>query len=133
MTLIETSATIIVGHTQIDNDHQDFIRLLNALDAAGNADFPALFQQLYEHTEQHFEHENRLMQASAFPAAGEHAGEHQRVLGEFKQFKTRIDKGLISFGRSFVRERLPQWLQLHVSSMDSALAAHLNAKGLNLE
>jgi len=52
-------------------------------------------------------------------------GEHQRVLGEFKQFKTRIDKGMIAFGRSFVRERLPQWFGLHVTTMDSALAAHI--------
>ncbi|MDD2761778.1 MAG: hemerythrin, partial [Methylomonas sp.] len=55
-------------------------------------------------------------------------GEHQRVLGEFKQFKTRIDKGLIAFGRSFVRERLPQWFLLHVATMDSALSAHLKSR-----
>jgi len=99
--------------------------LLNQLDSAANADFPVLFQQLYEHTEQHFDRENQLMKQVAFPAESEHKGEHQRVLGEFKQFKTRVDKGLITFGRSFVRDRLPQWFQLHVQTMDSALVAHI--------
>jgi hypothetical protein len=32
---------------------------------------------------------------------------------------------MIAFGRSFVRERLPQWFGLHVTTMDSALAAHI--------
>jgi len=39
--------------------------------------------------------------------------------------KTRVDKGMITFGRSFVRDRLPQWFGLHVTTMDSALVAHI--------
>ena len=130
MALIEKNGTSRVGYALIDNDHDEFIELLNALDSAGNADFPALFLQLYEHTEQHFDRENQLMKDNVFPAETEHKGEHQRVLGEFKQFKTRIDKGMIAFGRSFVRERLPQWFGLHVMTMDSALAAHISRNGI---
>jgi hemerythrin len=125
MALIEKTAQMIIGYELIDNDHDEFISLLNQLDSASNSDFPALFQQLYQHTEHHFERENQLMQQVAFPAVTEHKGEHQRLLGEFKQFKTRVDKGLITFGRSFVRERLPQWFQLHIQTMDSALVAHI--------
>ncbi|MFA6164489.1 MAG: hemerythrin domain-containing protein [Methylobacter sp.] len=125
MALIEKTDKIIIGYDLIDNDHDEFIILLNQLDSASNADFPALFQQLYEHTQQHFDRENKLMTQFAFPAETEHKGEHQRVLGEFKQFKTRVDKGLIPFGRLFVKERLPQWFQLHVLTMDSALVAHI--------
>ena len=114
-----------LDYEPIDHDHAEFIALLDRLDKAGNADFPALFQTLYQHTEQHFEREQQLMQQSAFPALAEHQGEHQRVLGEFKQFKTRVDKGLVTFARGFVKERLPAWFQLHVSSMDSALVTHV--------
>lgn len=127
MTLIDPSAVKQVSHPAIDSDHQAFISLLNQLDVADNAEFPALFQHLFEHTEQHFGMENQLMRDSRFPAEAEHAGEHQRVLGEFKQFKSRVDKGMLAFGRSFVRERLPQWFQLHAATMDSALAAHIQA------
>lgn len=62
----------------------------------------------------------------AYPGEIEHKSEHQRVLGEFKQFRSRVDKGMIAFGRSFIRERLPQWFELHVTTMDSALVAHMN-------
>lgn len=98
MALIEKTGVLTVGYELIDNDHDEFISLLNKLDSASNADFPSLFQQLYEHTEQHFERENKLMKQLAYPGEIEHKGEHQRVLGEFRQFKTRVDKGLIVFG-----------------------------------
>jgi hemerythrin-like metal-binding protein len=126
MALIEKTDALTVAFEPIDKDHDEFIELLNALDTADNADFPALFQQLYDHTEQHFERENQLMAQSAFPASVDHKGEHLRVLGEFKQFKSRVDKGLVAFGRSFVRDRLPQWFALHVTTMDIALAMHIN-------
>ncbi|WNV03349.1 hemerythrin family protein [Candidatus Methylospira mobilis] len=122
---MEKNVAMVLGHDAIDNDHAEFIALLRRLNAATNADFPALFQQLYEHSERHFERENQLMQQYAYPAETEHKSEHQRILGEFSQFKTRVDKGLITFGRSFVKERLPQWFELHVVTMDSALAAHI--------
>jgi hemerythrin-like metal-binding protein len=126
MALIEKNTVLIVGYELIDRDHEEFIALLNQLDSASNADFPVLFQQLHEHTEQHFDRENQLMMQFAYPGEIEHKGEHQRVLGEFRQFKTRVNKGMITFGRSFVRERLPQWFGLHVTTMDSALVAHIN-------
>jgi len=129
MALIEKNDIHTVGYDPIDNDHDEFIDLLNKLDAADNAGFPALFLQLYEQTEQHFERENQLMKQSCYPGESEHKSEHQRVLGEFKQFKTRVDKGLIAFGRSFVKDRLPQWFGLHVTTMDSALTAHINKQG----
>lgn len=130
MALIEKDSVHTVGYELIDNDHDEFIKLLNELDSADNANFSALFQQLYEHTEQHFDRENQLMKQSSYPGETEHKGEHQRVLGEFKQFKSRVDKGLIAFGRSFVKDRLPQWFGLHVTTMDSALATHLKVSDL---
>jgi len=130
MALIEKNTVLIVGYDLIDRDHDEFIALINQLDSTSNADFPVLFQQLHEHTEQHFDRENQLMMQFAYPGEIEHKGEHQRVLGEFRQFKTRVNKGMITFGRSFVRERLPQWFGLHVTTMDSALVAHINNHSL---
>ena len=125
---LDINDSIKVGYAPIDQDHQAFVDLLNQLASADNKTFPALFQQLFEHTERHFELENQLMEHFSFPAITEHKGEHLRVLGEFKQFKKRVDKGLIAFGRSFVNERLPQWFTLHASTMDSALAAHIKSQ-----
>ena len=132
MGLTETAQVISVGYPPIDQDHAEFISLLDKLDRASDADFPGLFQVLYQHTQQHFELEQLLMRQSAVPAEAEHNGEHQRVLGEFKQFKTRVDKGLITFGRAFIKDRLPAWFVLHVATMDSALAAHIKQGNTSL-
>lgn len=125
MGLAETVQLIGVDYRLIDDEHQEFIQLLDALDRADDIHFPVLFQALHQHTQQHFERENQLMRQSGFPAEIEHSGEHQRVLAEFKQFQARVDRGLVGFGRAFVKERLVAWFVLHVTTMDSALATHL--------
>ena len=129
MALIDMATVSPVGYSAIDSDHREFVSLINQLDAASNADFPALFKQLFEHTEQHFAMENQLMTEHGFPAETEHRGEHVRVLGEIKQFQSRVDKGMIAFGRAFLQERLSQWFLLHIMTMDSALAAYMRSVG----
>jgi hemerythrin-like metal-binding protein len=117
-------AAFALGVPDMDATHEAFIRLLNRLDAAPNSEFPALFARLLEHTQAHFEDEEARMQRCAFPATTEHSHEHRRILGELAQIRRQVDKGLVSFGRAYVREGLPGWFRLHAATMDSALAAH---------
>lgn len=123
--LIEwNQATFGLDVAAMDSVHRGFVDLLNRLHAAGNAEFAGLFAELIGHTENHFNEEQALMLLSGFPAITEHVGEHQRILGEMVQIGRRIDRGLVAFGRAYVRERLPDWFRLHTATMDSALAAH---------
>ena len=109
----------------MDLAHQEFITLVNQTAGASQGEFAAHFLQLLEHTRQHFAHEEQLMEASNFPAIGEHKGEHRRILGELQQLATRAEKGTTSMARAYVHERLPEWFNLHTATMDSALAASL--------
>jgi hemerythrin-like metal-binding protein len=112
----------------MDSTHEAFIALLNQLHAAAdNPRFVALFGELIRHTEGHFNDEQAMMLVCGFPAISEHVGEHQRILGEMVQIGRRVDKGLVTFGRAYVRDRLPDWFRLHAATMDSALAAHWKA------
>jgi len=128
MLAMEQADLYLLDYQQLDNDHAEFINTLNRLIAADDSQFASLFEQLMHHTQQHFDRENALMDEYNFPATGEHKGEHQRVLGEFTQFKKRVDKGLIAFGRAYVKENLPAWFDLHVKTMDSALVAHIKTR-----
>ncbi len=67
MALIDKNGLHVAGYDLIDRDHEEFVTLLKQLDSASNSDFPALFQQLQEHTEQHFYRENSLMLQFAYP------------------------------------------------------------------
>ncbi|MCG8317363.1 MAG: hemerythrin family protein [Pseudomonadales bacterium] len=117
-----------LNYDVIDSDHLAFLELVTQLIASSDAEFPRLFALLLEHTEEHFERENNLMDTYQYPAIGEHRGEHHRVLGEYRQFKTRVDRGLIPFGRAFIKDRLLPWFELHITTMDSALVAHIKAR-----
>jgi hemerythrin-like metal-binding protein len=130
MIVSEQNAEFVTGYPAIDQDHEAFLSLLNRLETSGDGEFPTLFRELRQQTEQHFERENQLMQDYAFPALTEHKAEHQRVLGEFKQFQSRVDKGLVVFGRLFVTDRLPLWFKLHVATMDYTFVTHIKSQSL---
>jgi hemerythrin len=66
-----------------------------------------------------------MMEESGFAAISEHISDHQRVLGELTRFGKRIAAGSTAMARAYIREQLPQWFEIHLQTMDSALAAHL--------
>jgi len=118
----------LLGMPVMDDTHKEFIILVNKLSDAPDELFSSLFDELTTHTQQHFQQEEKLMTEYKFPAEGEHKDEHQRILGELKQFKKRVDKGLIAFARNYIRDRIPEWFRLHAATMDSALAMHLKTE-----
>lgn len=115
----------LLGVEEMDDDHREFLSLVEILNGASDAEFPALFQKLVDHLRLHFIREGRLMRLGKFPALGEHEGEHHRVLGELLQFNRNVKRGRLSLARAYVRVGLPEWFELHLSTMDSALAAHV--------
>ncbi len=125
MTIIIIENILTLSYPELDEDHQHFADMLNQLENCDAPSFVSLFAQLLEHVETHFEKENQLMDKFNFPAIAEHKGEHQRVIGEIKQFKKRVDKGQLSMAKALIKERLPQWFSLHLATMDSALVAHI--------
>jgi len=128
MSLIDWSAASLTGLASIDETHQEFVELVNQLDATQDkAEFIQLFAELVAHTEAHFQRENQLMDDSGFPAIAEHKGEHQRVLSEMEQFYKRSQRGLTPLGRAYIRDRLPEWFNLHLQTMDRALVVHIQS------
>ncbi|WP_221797294.1 bacteriohemerythrin [Oceanobacter mangrovi] len=116
---------IALGHADIDGDHAEFSRLIEAIRNADNAGFKELFLELTEHTLAHFELENRLMEAAGYPALGEHRGNHNRVAGELTQMAERASKGRVMFCRAYALEQLPEWFNLHIRTMDAAMVKWL--------
>ncbi len=113
-----------LGVADMDATHRQFVDLADALAAAGDDEFPALFAELREHTRRHFEHEGVLMKSCRFPAIGEHNSEHLRVLGELAHFGRGVASGRLSLARQYV-QGLPGWFSTHLATMDAALAGCL--------
>lgn len=119
-----------LGVAGMDATHREFLDLVAALGRCADAEFPALFQQLVDHTRLHFAEEGRLMRLYKFPALGEHEGEHHRVLGDLLQFNRHIKRGRLALARAYVGDGLPEWFELHLATMDRALAGHLVRTGV---
>ena len=114
-----------LGQAEMDATHREFIAQVAALIAASNAEFPALFQALVNHTREHFIAEGRLMRESKYRGLPEHESEHHRVLGELQQLNRSLKRGHLPLVRAYVKEGLPEWFDTHVAMMDAALAMHL--------
>ena len=115
-----------LGVVEMDDTHREFVALAAALEACPDTEFAEGFKALMNHTRAHFAAEEELMVKSGFSALGEHAGEHQRVLGELAQFARGLGRGRVFLVREYIRNGLPEWFALHLTTMDAALAAHLN-------
>lgn len=118
-----------LGVAEMDTTHQEFVALVTLLNEADDSDFVALFDTLLAHCRQHFSHEGRLMRMARFPALGEHEGEHHRVYGDLVQMSRAVARGRLLFARAYVKAGLMQWFELHLATMDAALAAHLKTLG----
>ncbi|TCJ11575.1 hemerythrin [Parasulfuritortus cantonensis] len=118
-----------LGVEDMDRTHQEFVALVNLLNEADDTDFAALFGKLLQHTHDHFSSEGRLMRISRFPALGEHEGEHHRVYGDLVQMNRAVQRGRLMLARAYVRKGLAEWFDLHLATMDSALAAHVKRMG----
>lgn len=119
-----------LGVDEMDRTHREFVDLVNRINAAGDADFAVLFGELLDHCRQHFGNEGRLMRISRFPALGEHEGEHHRVYGDLVQMHRAVQRGRLMLARAYARKGLVEWFDLHLATMDSALAAHIRRMGV---
>lgn len=114
-----------LGMAEMDDTHHEFVALVATLIEADAAAFPALFQQLVDHTRKHFTAEGVLMRNSKYRGLPEHEGEHHRVLGELLQLNRSLKRGHLPLVRAYVKEGLMDWFDTHVAMMDAALAMHL--------
>jgi hemerythrin-like metal-binding protein len=112
---------IPLGNAEIDAVHSELARLVQHLAIATGADFSSLFNELLRHTDAHFAAEERVMDECGFPHSAEHLSEHRQMMQEMRRFA----KGRPAIARAYIRERLPERFNLHITRMDSLLAAYL--------
>ncbi|MDP1633798.1 MAG: hemerythrin domain-containing protein [Gallionellaceae bacterium] len=120
-----------LGVAEMDDVHREFATQVTVLITARDAEFPALFHALVQHTREHFLAEERLMRESKYRGLPEHEAEHHRVLGELQQLNRSLKRGRLLLVRAYVREGLTEWFDTHVAMMDAALSMHLKQHALS--
>jgi hemerythrin-like metal-binding protein len=114
-----------VVENDVEATHQALAELIEGVVQADSAAFASRFQALLALFRMHVAEEGGLMRSSRYQGLAEHEGEHHRVLGELVQLNLSIRRGRIALARAYVKDGLAPWFDLHLATMDAALAAHL--------
>ena len=132
MTLLAWNDQLANNHLQMDTTHQEFVVLLNDLQAAlaaGAADLMARYDTLLAHTVAHFEQEDRWMAATGFAPENCHSNQHNQVLDLLREVRRRVvDEGQDDLLPRLLPE-LAQWFEQHAQTVDAALVFHMGQVG----
>ena len=118
MALLSWSNEYAIGNAQIDGEHQELFRLINAFhdhwlaqhDAQAIA---ALLSRLIAYTEMHFQHEEAIMGEAGYPRLTEHQGQHEAMVDTifklrlaFEQNNARLEMETMKFVKNWLLEHI---------------------------
>ena len=109
MPALQWSEDFVLDLAPMDSTHQEFVALLATVADASDGALMHAWQQLVEHTDDHFNREDRWMVDTRFSSSNCHTMQHSIVLQVMQQGLERGREGDLS--------------------MDAALAAHLHRVG----
>jgi len=113
----------------MDQKHDAFLEILEKLQGCDDSAFLPLFEEMIEHTKEHFESEEDIMHTYNYYAKEEHIEEHKSLLGEMNYFYTKSRK-FTAFGRSYVNDYAYEKFKRHILNIDSQLAMFLKENKL---
>jgi hemerythrin-like metal-binding protein len=112
----------------MDQTHIEFVDHLALVQAAEDAQLVMRWQALIEHTQTHFDQEDRWMQATGFAPGSCHITQHAVVLQVLREGLQAGHQGQLGTIRQMAHE-LTLWFPHHAQNMDAGLALHLKSVG----
>jgi len=126
---LESMNEVHLSEVDIVNELSDLLDA-HSEDASLVSEIHAKFEELIEHTQEHFASEERLMLEGRFPPYSIHRAEHQRQLARvsavYESWAGGRDVALL---RGFIQRELPDWVRNHILTMDTVTAQYLCASG----
>ena len=108
--------------------------LLKAVKAGEESEVSRLLDAWLEHTIQHFEREERLMQEYRFPPFPVHQNEHRRALGTLHTVRARWQQEHdFQALESYIRDDWEPWLGNHIGTMDRVTASYLSQFNIKVD
>lgn len=132
MPKIEWNDELSVGLKEVDDQHKELIRIVNAVIKAvklgrdqrvvGN-----VMRKLREYIVFHFSEEEKLMESVRFPDRGIHVSEHARLKREVKDYQRQMYNN-VDITSENVLEFLKGWLIGHILAYDRELARFIHTQ-----
>ena len=124
MDVLEWTQAMELGNPAIDEAHRALFDEMMRLHAAPDSELAEGLPLLCARLERDFREEEDVMEAMDLPDVKEHREQHARVLSALHH----VVVGEPAEAREALT-LLPQWFQLHLATMDRALAAGLHPPG----
>jgi hemerythrin len=132
---IKWTPSLAVGHTKIDEQHQELFRrlaaLLEAMMKSDKSEVGRLFDFLASYVVEHFGTEEKLMQDHAFPGYQAHKAAHEKFVADYLALKKSLDATGGAGGAALtikVQNWCADWLKQHIAGTDQALATFLASR-----
>jgi hemerythrin len=127
------NSSLVLGLSQVDEDHERLVNLLNSCYRALMEHNPynelaGIINELRDYSHYHFEAETNLMVSAGYPATYSHLTAHTEFTSSIQQFKERFQAGE-SFVALDILSFLNGWLVSHIQESDRDLANYLKEKG----
>lgn len=115
---IEWKPDYCLGNDVIDAQHLFLFDLANdAMAEDCDEDLQGLVLRLFRYTREHFEAEERFMQAMAYPALAAHREEHNDLIERLGDLRASCQCGP-GFVRECLRSFMEQWIVGHILESD---------------
>ena len=128
MTTLQWSDALALDLPVMDDTHREFVDLLAAVERAEDDALVQSWQTLVDHTQEHFDREDRWMRDTRFSSTNCHSMQHRVVLQVLREGLAQAAQGNLTPIRHMAPE-LAAWFPQHAQSMDAALALHLRRAG----
>lgn len=115
----------------MDTMHHEFLALLSEIKSCKSSEFMALFENMIEHTKDHFNVEEEIMSVHDFYDKKEHFDEHIVLLEEMQYFFEKSKK-IPAFGKSYIDQYAYEKFKRHVLNIDSQLAMFIKQNDITL-
>jgi len=115
----------------MDTMHHEFLALLNEIKNCKANEFITLFENMIEHTKDHFSVEEKIMSVHDFYDKEEHFEEHVVLLEEMVYFYEKSKK-IPAFGKSYIHEYAYDKFKRHITNIDSQLAMFIKQSDIEL-
>ena len=117
----------------LDSEHRRLVEQINRLFEAmkehrTEAVMLSIFDELVGYTEQHFKHEEELLETYQYPDLMIHQEQHQKLTREVCAYRSQLEAGeQLSAGE--VMKFLRGWLLGHIVESDLKYGAYLESRG----
>lgn len=122
------------GVPSIDRQHRELIDMINQLHRAfmeqrGRDEIRQMIHFLSDYVQNHFKHEEELMDRHRCPSAARNKAAHQKFPHDFTALATTFEEGKVSTKLLLdLRRLVGDWLKGHICQVDTGLRSCAGAR-----